>query len=70
MATLPRLRSVRSRIYLLPLLIALISGGGLVFALIGDAWWDALSWFAVGLPLAVAERFVVRWPLIQADDRG
>ena len=51
-------------------MIALSSGGGLVFALVGDGWWDALSWFAVGLPLAVAARFLVRWPLIRADDRG
>ena len=33
-----------------PLLIALISIVGLVSALVGDGWWDALSWATLGIP--------------------
>jgi hypothetical protein len=42
------------KIYTLPTIIAVVSGVGLIFALLGDGIWDVMSWLAVGLPLAVA----------------
>jgi hypothetical protein len=51
----------RSTTYRAPGLIAVVSGVGLIFALVGDGFWDAMSWLAVGLPLAVAAW--VWWPL-------
>ena len=42
------------KIYTLPTIIAVVSGVGLIFALLGDGIWDAVSWLAVGLPLGIA----------------
>lgn len=39
--------------YLMPLIIAVVSSAGLLFALIGDGLWDYLSWLALGLPVAI-----------------
>ena len=36
----------------LPIAIALLSVIGLVAALTGDGWRDALSWLALGVPVA------------------
>ncbi|PWU31774.1 hypothetical protein DK254_04740 [Pseudomonas sp. RW407] len=36
-----------------PLALAVLSLVGLVSALVGDGPWDALSWFALGIPLLV-----------------
>lgn len=36
-----------------PLALAVLSLVGLVSALVGDGPWDALSWFALGIPLVV-----------------
>jgi hypothetical protein len=44
----------------IPALLAITSGLGLVSALVGDGPWDALSWFALGAPLAVIACFVGR----------
>jgi hypothetical protein len=44
----------------IPALLAVTSGFGLVSALVGDGLWDALSWFALGAPLAVIACFVAR----------
>lgn len=33
-----------------PLLIAMVSIVGLVSALVGDGWWDMLSWATLGVP--------------------
>jgi hypothetical protein len=44
------------RVFGMPLLLALISLVGLVSALLGDGAWDALSWLALGIPVAVALR--------------
>lgn len=38
-------------IFRMPLWIALLSGVGLIAALVGDGWLDALSWLALGYPL-------------------
>jgi hypothetical protein len=41
------------RIFLFPALIALVVLTGLVSALLGDGVWDAVSWAALMVPLAV-----------------
>jgi hypothetical protein len=42
-----------NQIFRVPLLIALLSIVGLVAALVGDGWFDVLSWFALGFPLCL-----------------
>lgn len=37
----------------IPILLAAITAAGLLSALLGDDMWDALSWAALGLPVAV-----------------
>jgi hypothetical protein len=45
------------RIFLAPALIALASLVGLVAALLGNGPYDWLSWFGLGLPVAVVAWF-------------
>ncbi|HVU58812.1 MAG TPA: hypothetical protein VHD83_27315 [Puia sp.] len=40
----------------MPLLITIISLGGLLTALAGDGIWDILSWLALSLPVGLAFR--------------
>jgi len=47
-------KPIWQRTYILPTVVAVVSGVGLIFALLGDGIWDALSWLAVGLPVAIA----------------
>ena len=49
----PNQRSLR-QVFATPLLLALISIVGLVAALTGDGFRDALSWVALGVPVLVA----------------
>jgi hypothetical protein len=44
----------------IPALLAITSGSGLISALVGDGFWDAISWFALGAPLAVIACFIGR----------
>jgi amino acid transporter len=48
------------RIFAAPLILAAITGVGLVAALTGDGIWDMLSWIALGIPLATLIVFVSR----------
>lgn len=41
------------RVFAMPLLLALVSCVGLLSALLADGVWDAVSWIALGLPVAV-----------------
>ena len=41
-------------IYRVPLFIAVVSVVGLSSALLGDGMWDALSWLALTVPVALA----------------
>lgn len=43
-----------ARIFVIPALVAVFSLLGLVVALVGDGWWDWLSWAALAVPLGVA----------------
>lgn len=39
----------------MPLLLAVVTVAGLVSALLGDGWWDGVSWLALGaMPLVIA----------------
>lgn len=42
-----------SQIFRWPLLMALANAIGLVAALVGDGWWDVVSWVTLGLTLVV-----------------
>lgn len=44
----------KSSTYTIPTIVAVVSGVGLIFALLGDGIWDVISWLAVGLPLGIA----------------
>lgn len=53
-------------VWRVPLVLALVSGGGLLFALLGDGLADAVSWVALTVPVAVSGW--VLWP--EDPDRG
>ncbi|CAI4030288.1 hypothetical protein DNFV4_00716 [Nitrospira tepida] len=38
----------------MPVALAAVSAVGLISALLGDGVWDALSWLALGTPIAVS----------------
>lgn len=42
-----------SRIFQWPLLMALANAVGLIAALIGDQWFDLISWATLGLTLVI-----------------
>jgi hypothetical protein len=48
------------RIWSWPVALAVLSAIGLLSALLGDGGWDALSWAALGLPIAVASWYALR----------
>ena len=43
-----------------PIALAVLSAGGLISALVADGAWDAVSWFGLGLPVAVCAWFGLR----------
>ncbi|HEX7923281.1 MAG TPA: hypothetical protein VF583_20155 [Bradyrhizobium sp.] len=49
-----------TQIFAAPLVIAIVSTVGLISALVGDGWWDAVSWVALGLPVLLYLLFVWR----------
>ena len=48
------------QIFAMPILIGILSTVGLVAALVGDGWWDGLSWASLSLPVLLYAFFVVR----------
>jgi hypothetical protein len=48
------------QIFALPILIGVLSTVGLIAALVGDGWWDALSWASLSLPVLLYVFFVTR----------
>ncbi len=57
-----RARISLRQVFAAPLVIATLSGIGLVSALLGDDAWDALSWFALAMPVVVILRYWLRRP--------
>ncbi|MCC8964593.1 hypothetical protein H8A95_20310 [Bradyrhizobium sp. Pear76] len=49
-----------TQIFAAPLVIAIVSTVGLISALVGDGWWDAVSWVALGLPVLLYLVFIWR----------
>ncbi|UGY05316.1 hypothetical protein [Bradyrhizobium quebecense] len=49
-----------TEIFAAPLVIAIVSTVGLISALVGDGWWDAVSWVALGLPVLLYLLFIWR----------
>jgi hypothetical protein len=54
--------SLLLRLWAWPVGLALLTASGLISALVSDAWGDAWSWFALGLPVAVMAWFGLRGP--------
>jgi hypothetical protein len=48
------------QIFSLPILIGILSTVGLVAALVGDGWWDGLSWTSLSLPVLLYFFFTIR----------
>jgi len=57
-----RLRNHRTlrQIFAMPILIGILSTVGLLAALVGDGWWDGLSWASLSLPVLLYLFFIVR----------
>ncbi|GAB3558910.1 hypothetical protein [Spirosoma fluminis] len=47
-------------VWTIPLLLTALSLIGLIAALVGDNFWDGLSWLTLGVPLVVIGRFVMK----------
>ncbi|NQD76947.1 hypothetical protein [Pseudomonas sp. CM27] len=43
-----------------PALLALLAALGLFAALLGDGWWDTLSWLGLGIPVWLSVRGMKR----------
>ena len=56
---LPLHRSFR-QIFGVPILLAIVTAAGLLSALLGDGVWNALSWFALSIPVAMIIFYVSR----------
>ena len=48
-----RARQSLRQVFAAPLLLAILTGIGLLSALTGDGWRDALSWLTLAVPLLV-----------------
>jgi hypothetical protein len=53
-----------------PLLIAVLSGLGLVSALLGDGFYDLLSWLGLAIPLLLIGRVWARLPSRARESRA
>jgi hypothetical protein len=62
-----RRRQTLKQIFLIPAILAVLTFGGLVFALVEDGIWDALSWAALSVPIALYIACIARGrrPLIR-----
>ena len=49
-----------NQIFAVPLVIAIVSTVGFISALVGDGWWDAVSWVALGLPVLLYLLYIWR----------
>jgi hypothetical protein len=51
-ASKPLRKPVRE-IFLIPAVLAVLGGAGLIFALVGDGVWDGLSWVTLSIPILI-----------------
>jgi hypothetical protein len=58
MAGIRRHRTL-GQIFAAPIIVGALSVVGLVAALVGDGWWDALSWLSLTLPVLLYFFFVL-----------
>ena len=54
------------QIFAAPLLVAVLSSFGLVAALVGDGWWDLVSWITLGATVA---KYLSMQPTLHPHDR-
>jgi hypothetical protein len=57
-----RARLSLRQVFAAPLAIAILSGIGLISALLGDHIWDVLSWLALTVPVVVILWYWLRRP--------
>jgi hypothetical protein len=57
-------RSALLAVFAWPLLLASLSGAGLILALLGDGAWDAASWLLLMAPVAA-----VAWGILRSVPR-
>jgi hypothetical protein len=48
------------QIFAAPILIGVLSTIGLIAALVGDGWWDGISWLTLALPVLLYFFYVLR----------
>lgn len=48
------------QIWGMPIILALVSAGGLLSALLGNGFWDAASWVALLVPIATPLTYGLR----------
>ena len=48
------------QIFAAPIFIGVLSVVGLVAALVGDDWWDGVSWLTLAIPVLLYFFFVLR----------
>ena len=48
-----RTRQTVGQILMIPAVLAVLSAGGLIFALVEDGIWDALSWVTLSIPIVL-----------------
>jgi len=53
-------RRTLGQIFAAPLAVGVLSTVGLLSALIGDGWWDVVSWLSLALPVLLYLFFVAR----------
>ena len=55
-----RNRRTLGQIFAAPILIGVLSIVGLLAALIGDGWWDVVSWLTLTVPVLLYAYFLMR----------
>jgi hypothetical protein len=54
------------QIFAAPIVIGVLSTVGLVAALVGDGWWDGISWATLALPVLLYFFYVLRRRLVNS----
>ena len=64
-----RHRRTFGQIFAAPIFIGALSVVGLVAALVGDGWWDGVSWLTLSLPVLLYFFFVLRRRRVGSGDQ-